>query len=195
MGGGHHHHGGGGGNWGWGPGWGGGWGWDGGGAELVVVEPDDSAQKARDKILAYIASLPEKDRAKAFTKFFGSPSATSGGFCDSWAECNPRVGMTGALKNYGGASAFPVGVPPMWRGNLTPWVGPHGYHGGMTTPLKGLGGCGGNCGCTGCSSQAGLGDLSSFLQANWPFAIAAIAGILFLTHKKQNPARRRRRRR
>ena len=62
-----------------GPGW-----WDYPRSELVVVDNQD---KSRDKILAYIASLPEKERAKAFTKFFG---ATAGhglaGFIDDLAS-------------------------------------------------------------------------------------------------------------
>lgn len=68
----HHHHGHGGGpffSWGGGPGW-----WDYPRSELVVI---DQADKSRDKILAYIASLPEKERGKAFAKFFGGAQPTS----------------------------------------------------------------------------------------------------------------------
>lgn len=70
----HHHHGHGGGpffSWGGGPGW-----WDYPRSELVVI---DQADKSRDKILAYIASLPEKERGKAFAKFFGGGAQPTSG--------------------------------------------------------------------------------------------------------------------
>lgn len=74
MGKGHHHHGGyppf---SWSWGPGWGQ-W-WDQPRSEIILVGDDN---KDRDKILAYIASLPEKERGKAFEKFFGTKASGLG---------------------------------------------------------------------------------------------------------------------
>lgn len=89
---GHHgHHGGGG---GFGPGWGWGGGYDYPSTELVVLDDRDRDDK---RILAYIASLPEKDRAAAFTKFFGGRSMSGLGDLQATLVANWPFLLAGAV--------------------------------------------------------------------------------------------------
>jgi hypothetical protein len=95
MGGGHHHggghHGGGGRipynyNWGQGP-------WYDGGTNIVVVDPGDADTKAR--AMAYIMSLPKRQRTAAYVKIFGSvPPA---GALSDFASAFGSMGLMGYI--------------------------------------------------------------------------------------------------